>query len=99
MADYTLTKVTRNGQITLPASVRRAFRVAEGDYLEVQADADGIRLVPKKLIDSSQAYFWSNSWQAGEQEASLDLAAGRVAEARDADDLVARLDETRKKKC
>ncbi len=98
MADYALTKVTRNGQITLPASVRRAFQVAEGDYLEVQADEDGIRLVPKKLIDSSQAYFWSPSWQAGEREASADLAAGQVAEARDADDLVARLDRTRKKK-
>ena len=98
MADYALTKVTRNGQITLPASVRRAFQVAEGDYLEVQADEDGIRLVPKKLIDSSQAYFWSPSWQAGERDASADLAAGRVAEARDADDLIARLDETRKKK-
>jgi AbrB family looped-hinge helix DNA binding protein len=57
MADYTLTKVTRNGQITLPASIRRAWKVAEGDYLEVRAEDDGIRLVPKKLIDSSQAYF------------------------------------------
>jgi AbrB family looped-hinge helix DNA binding protein len=98
MADYALTKVTRNGQITLPASVRRALKVAEGDYLEVRAEEDGIRLVPKKLIDSSQAYFWSPAWQAGEREASADMSAGRVTEAADAEDLIARLDQSRKKK-
>jgi antitoxin PrlF len=98
MADYALTKVTRNGQITLPASIRRAFQVAEGDYLEVRTEEDGIHLVPKKLIDSSQAYFWSPSWQAGEREASADLAAGRVTEAADAEDLIARLDRACKKK-
>jgi AbrB family looped-hinge helix DNA binding protein len=98
MSDYALTKVTRNGQITLPASVRRAFRVAEGDYLEVRAEEDGIHLVPKKFIDSSQAYFWSPSWQSGEREASADLAAGRVTEAADAEDLIGRLDQGRKKK-
>lgn len=98
MADYSLTKVTRNGQITLPASIRRAWKVAEGDYLEVRAEDDGIRLVPKKLIDSSQAYFWSTSWQAGEREASEDLDAGRVAEAEDVETLIAGLDQGRKKK-
>jgi len=98
MADYALTKVTRNGQITLPASVRRALMVAEGDYLEVRAEEDGIHLVPKKLIDSSQAYFWSPSWQAGERKASADIAAGRVGEAADAKDLIVRLDRGRKKK-
>jgi len=98
MAGYILTKVTRNGQITLPAVVRRALKVAEGDYLEVRAEDDGIRLVPKKLIDSSQAYFWSASWQTGEREASEDLAAGRVAEAADVENLITGLDQGRKKK-
>ena len=98
MADYSLTKVTRNGQITLPASVRRALMIAEGDYLEVRTGEDGIHLVPKKLIDSSQAYFWSPAWQAAEREASADLAAGRVTEAADAEVLISRLDQSRKKK-
>ncbi len=98
MADCALTKMTRNGQITLPASIRRAFRVAEGDYLEVRAEEDGIRLVPKKLIDSSQAYFWTDAWQAGEREASEDLAAGRVSEAGSSSAAIAALDRGRRKK-
>jgi hypothetical protein len=30
-----------------------------------------------KLIDASQAWFWTLEWQAGEREADADLAAGR----------------------
>lgn len=94
----TLTKVTRNGQITLPASIRRAMRVEEGDYLEVRLTEEGIVLIPKKMIDKNQAYFWTPAWQAAEREASEDIAAGRVRKAKNADDLIAKLEKGRKKK-
>jgi antitoxin MazE len=92
-----LTKVTRNGQLTLPAAIRRAFHVEEGDYIEVRAAEEGIILVPKKIIDKSQAYFWSASWQIAEKEASEDIASGRVAETPSMDALIKRLDKTRNK--
>jgi AbrB family looped-hinge helix DNA binding protein len=92
-----LTKVTRNGQITLPASARRALHVEEGDYIEVRVTDDSIVLVPKKLVDKSQAYFWSPSWQAAEREASLDIASGRVSEPKEVHDLIDDLEEGRKK--
>jgi len=98
MGDVKLTKVTRNGQITLPASCRRATHIEEGDYVEVRVSEDSIILTPKKLIDKSQAYFWSSSWQSAEREASSDIAAGRVHAAEDADHLMAQLDEVRKNK-
>ena len=98
MKEAALTKVTRNGQVTLPAAIRRAFHVEEGDYIEVRAAEEGIILVPKKIIDKSQAYFWSASWQAAEKEAAGDIATGRVAESPSMDALIKRLDKARKKK-
>lgn len=98
MEAATLTKVTRNGQVTLPAFARRALHVEEGDYIEVRVTDESIILTPKKLVDKSQAYFWSPSWQAAEREASEDIAAGCVREARNVDDLVAELDKGRKKR-
>jgi len=59
---------------------------------------DSIVLTPKKAIDKSQAYFWSAEWQAAEREASEDIAAGRVCEARNVEKLIASLDTGRKKK-
>ncbi len=39
-----ITKVTRNYQITLPAEVRRALDIREGEYLKVEIERDGIIL-------------------------------------------------------
>ena len=86
--DFTLTKVTRNGQITLPAAVRQAANIEEGDLIAVVVDGDTIRLSPQKLIEKSQAYFWSEAWQKGELEASEDIGAGRIQEFSDVDTLI-----------
>ena len=91
MSEAGLIKVTRNGQVTLPASARRQLRVEEGDYMEVRVTEDSIVLTPKTLIDKSQAYFWTPEWQAAEREASADIAEGRVQEFESVDALVAGL--------
>jgi len=65
------------GQVTLPEEIRAAARLEEGDLLEVVITEEGILLRPQKLIDASQAWFWTPEWQAGEREADADLAAGR----------------------
>ncbi len=51
-----------------------------------------IILTPKKLIDKSQAYFWTAEWQAAEREASADITTGRVHEFEDVEDLIASLE-------
>jgi hypothetical protein len=43
---------------------------------------------PKKLVDADQAWFWTDSWQAGEREASEDIAAGRTTRSASAKDFV-----------
>ncbi len=87
-----LTKVTRNGQITLPAAVRRAAGIEEGDLVAVTLEGDTITLVPKRLVDKSQAYFWSEAWQQAEREASDDIAQGRVRSFSDVEALIAALE-------
>lgn len=66
------------GQVTLPEEIRRAAHIEEGDLLDAEIIAEGILLRPQKVIDASQAWFWTAEWQAGEQEADADLIAGRV---------------------
>jgi AbrB family looped-hinge helix DNA binding protein len=75
----TLTKLTSGGQVTLPKAIRKKVNMQPGDFVEVQIDEDGrIVLTPKKLIDASQAYFWTEEWQKGERKADADIKAGRV---------------------
>ena len=81
-------KVTRHGQVTLPASVRRELGVEEGDLVEIEVIEDRAVLMPKKLVDKSQAYFWTKRWQEGEREADEDIKAGRVKVFDSVDELV-----------
>ena len=55
-------KVTRHGQITLPASVRKELGIEEGDLVEIEVVDERAVLMPKKLVDKSQAYFWTKKW-------------------------------------
>jgi len=71
------TTLRAKGQLTLPEEIRAAARLEEGDLLEAEITADGILLRPQKVIDATQAWFWTPEWQRGEREADADLAAGR----------------------
>ncbi len=72
------TTLRAKGQVTLPDEIRRAARLEEGDLLDVEVTAEGILLRPQKVVDATQAWFWTPEWQAGERESEADLAAGRV---------------------
>lgn len=90
----TVLQIRSNGQITLPTAVRRKAGLKEGDLLEVVLDDDGsVHLIPKIAIDRSQAYFWTERWQAGEREAEEDLRAGRTRSFESVDDAITCLDE------
>jgi len=49
--------------------------------------------MPKKLVDKSQAYFWTKRWQEGEREADEDIKAGRVKTFDSVDELIKDLDQ------
>ena len=87
----TLSKVTRHGQVTIPAALRKQIGIEEGDLVELQAKEDHIVLTPKKLIDKSQAYFWTKKWQEAERQAQADIEAGRTREFDSVDELLADL--------
>lgn len=81
-------KVTRHGQITLPASVRKSLGIEEGDLVEIEVIDEKAVLVPKRLVDKSQAYFWTKKWQEGEKKADNDIKSGRVKAFNSAEQLI-----------
>ena len=66
------------GQLTLPEDIRAAAHLEEGDLLDAEITPDGILLRPRKVIDATQAWFWTERWQTGERAADADIAAGRT---------------------
>ena len=66
-----------DGRVTIPKNLRRQARLSEGDELEVEVTSDGILLRPCSERDQDQWWYWTDEWQAGEQQIVEDRAAGR----------------------
>jgi len=73
-----IVKVQKNKNITLPMWIIHRFRLGAGDFVRMEETREGVLLKPAKLVDPSQAYFWTKEWQGGEQEAEEDIRKGRV---------------------
>jgi AbrB family looped-hinge helix DNA binding protein len=71
--------VRSRGQVTLPREVREALHIDEGDDVAFVVEAGQVRMRGLKSIPAEQAWFWTDAWQAGEREASEQLAAGEGA--------------------
>ena len=84
-----LVQVRKKAQVTLPQSVRLELGIEEGDFLDIRVRNGEIVLKVKKLVDKDQAWFWTNRWQRGENEAEEDIRAGRVQNFPNAKDAVA----------
>lgn len=55
--------------------------------------AERILLRPHKMIDSTQAWFWTRAWRKREREASKDIRSGRVRRYTTGKDFVRSLSE------
>jgi antitoxin PrlF len=91
----TTARIRGRGQLTLPAVVRAALRVEEGDGVEFTRHDDGtVTVRGLKTIPADQAWFWSPEWQTGERDADEEIAAGDLSPVyTTADEMFADLDE------
>ena len=70
-----LAKIKQKGQVTIPAPIRSALALEEGDYVEVTSDGRTIVLTPKAMVDRDPVA------DAAIGEALADLENGRVTPA------------------
>ena len=74
--------LTRKGQLTIPAGIRRAASLQPGQAFAIELTGQGLVLravAPDGIpddIDPDQAWFWTPEWQAGERRADAEIAAG-----------------------
>ena len=80
-----------NGPITLPAELRDRLGARTGDVFLADVEDDALVLRPKRLVDATQAWFWTPEWQKAEREADADIKAGRVYRANSVEELIASL--------
>src|SRR4051794_36525712 len=50
-----LVRMLRGGQITLPAEARKALKLSEGDYLDLEVQGSTLFLKPVTVVDQAEA--------------------------------------------
>ena len=88
----TLTKITRNFQVTIPPATRRALKLRVGDFVEATPHRQGVLLRPAKVV-TEEAFEQEISRRL--QEGLADVKAGRVSRPfSTVNELVAHLDRS-----
>ena len=72
-------KIGPKHQITIPKEVFSSLHLEVGDFLDTQIQNNAIVLVPKKLVDKDQAWFWTKEWQEKERQADKAIEKGDVS--------------------
>jgi antitoxin PrlF len=90
-------RLRNKGQITVPAEIRNALGVKEGeDVLFYMDERNRVILARAQVIPPEQAWFWSERWQRLEREAQADIDAGQVETFETVEDALAYLDQAAK---
>jgi AbrB family looped-hinge helix DNA binding protein len=85
----TLTKITRNYQVTIPPAARRALKLKVGDFVEATPQRNGVLLRPAKIVTEDS---FEQELRRRLQEGLADVKAGRTSGPFEtAEDLIAHL--------
>ena len=75
----TVMKISPQGQIRIPKKVMAALKIIPGDYVEVDVESGHAILKPRKLIDPSQGWYWTDEWQKSEIEVDKEIEDSRCS--------------------
>ena len=88
-------KLRDKNQVTLPAEIREALHIREGDEIEFTVTENGDVAVRGYMsIPTDQRWFWTPEWQLGEREADEQIAAGEMTVYNSAEEMFADLNGT-----
>ena len=90
--------VQSRGVVALPPALRRRYQLDQpGAQVEVTEREDGVLEVrPVLAVPATEAWFWTERWQAGEREVDDDVRDGRITTSESVEEFVSnlvRLDE------
>ena len=88
-----LVKVKDKAQITLPARLRRALHIEEGDYLEARLEGNRVVLIPQKVVDRFPMAELSEEGERMLEESLQAMREGRFREHDSFESLLAELSD------
>jgi AbrB family looped-hinge helix DNA binding protein len=82
-----VSKMVRNGQLTIPAKIRKTLHIQDGDLVRFDVHNNQLIVTPVSIIDKDQAYFFSEKWQKAVKTSEKAVREGKYASYSSAKDL------------
>jgi len=58
-----ISKVVRNGQVTIPSPIRKSLHIQDGDFVRLDVKNNQLIITPVSVINKDQSYFFTEKWQ------------------------------------
>lgn len=88
------TFIRKHYVITLPLHIRKFFPVEVGDPVEISINELGeVVIRPLKVIDATQAWFWTKKHLSAEAQAEAELKSNKAKKAKNARELIRELNK------
>ena len=75
----TIMKISPQGQVRIPKKLMQSLGIEAGDYLAMDIENGQILLKPRKLIDPSQGWHWTKTWQRKETDADTEIEQNELS--------------------
>jgi AbrB family looped-hinge helix DNA binding protein len=72
-----ISKVVRNGQLTIPAKIRKTLHIQDGDVVRFDVQNNQLIVTPVSIIDKDQAYFFTEKWQKAVKTSEKAILEGK----------------------
>ena len=87
MTINSVSKIVRNGQITIPSRIRKDMHLKDGDLVRFDVKSYRLVMTPVSIVDKSQEYYFSQKWQKAIKKSGREIAKGKFTTYRSAEEL------------
>ena len=74
-----ISKVVRNGQLTIPAKIRKTLHIHDGDIVRFDVQNNQLIVTPVSIIDKDQGYFFTKKWQKAVKTSEKAIREGKYS--------------------
>ena len=82
-----ISKIVRNGQLTIPAQIRKILHIQDGDIVRFDVQNNQLIVTPVSVIDKDQGYFFTEKWQKAVKASEKAVQQGKYSAYSSAQDL------------
>ena len=82
-----VSKIARNGQLTIPSRIRNILHIKDGDLVRFDIKNAQLLVTPVSIVNKDQAYFFTKEWKESVKKSEESIKKGKYSVYHSAEEL------------